>query len=327
MAINLQAIRDKIAALNGQRKNSSVQLWKPAVGQYRIRVVPWKSSPDGDPCLERKYYYLGEIQRFLAPSQFGKPDPINDLIRKLYSTGKAEDRELAKKLRPKSVFYMPIVVRGEESKNVQVWACNVFIYQRLLGFFTDEDVGEKWTDPHVGQDLKVTVTESKKTFNGKKVLDHTIDVAPKVTKLSEDPAQLQQWIDIQPDINSMYTEKTPAEITKLLNDWLAGGATTDSAGTPGTGTETPQDELAKLAADVKATVLTPAVTQPVVKADVPSPKSSEGTSVPAKPRKSRGANALDELTTDAPVAEKVKGTTSSLDAAFDELMDAEDAGA
>ena len=123
MAVDLEAIRKRVQELSGQRRTSSVQLWKPAPGEYKVRALPWKSSQlvDGMPFIERRFYYLGDMPRIVAPP-VGAPDPINALIRKLYSTRDSNDREMAKKLQPKMTAYMPIVERGAEDKNVQVWS-------------------------------------------------------------------------------------------------------------------------------------------------------------------------------------------------------------
>ena len=147
MAVDLEAIRRRVQELSGQRRTSSVQLWKPEKGEYKVRALPWKSTPDGMPFIERKFYYLGENPRFLAPSQFGKPDPVNDLIRKLYSTKNPDDRELAKKLQPKMTAYMAIVVRGQEDKGIQVWGFNKFIYQRVRQQCSFSRSWVKWCAP------------------------------------------------------------------------------------------------------------------------------------------------------------------------------------
>ena len=253
MAIDLEAIRKRVMELSGQGKNSRVQLWKPTPGQHKIRGVPWKNTVDGMPFRELRFYYIGEQPRILAPSQFGKPDPVNDLIRKLYSSGKADDRILAKKLQPKMRAYMAVIVRGQEDKGVQVWSFNPFIYQRLLTFFTSEDIGD-FLDPNDGFDLDVTITQSKKVFNGKAVMDTVVDAARKSTKLSNDPAQAQKWLDGVPNIDDMYTQKTTAEIEKILNDWLAGGAGADDGSDGASRGDKPKDALDQLVDEVKAEV-------------------------------------------------------------------------
>ena len=133
MAIDLEAIKKRVAELSGVRKTSSVQLWKPGLGEHKIRCLPWKNSGDGQPFMERWFYYIGENAGILAPNQFGKPDPINDLIRKLYSSGSADDRALAKKLSPKMRCYAPVIVRSEEDKGVQIWAFRKIVSRTQFG--------------------------------------------------------------------------------------------------------------------------------------------------------------------------------------------------
>lgn len=297
MAVDLEAIRKRVQELSGQSRNSKVQLWKPAQGEYKVRGVPWKNTPDGMPFIERKFYYIGDNMRFLAPSQFSKPDPVNDLIRKLYSSGTPDDRQLAKQLYAKMTAYMAVIVRGQEDKGVQVWSFNPFIYQRLLSFFTDEEVGDI-LDPSEGFDLKVTITPSKKVFNGKAVMDTVVDASRRPSKLSDDAEQAKKWIDGVPNIDDMYPQKSTAEIEQILNTWLASGGGLDDGkkdeGTP-RGAEKPKDELDKLVDEVKAEVKAPAAvaTAPVA----------------AKSKKAKDVD-LDEAA--AP--------KQSLDDAFDELM-------
>lgn len=304
MAVDLAAIRKRVQELSGQRRTSSVQLWKPEPGEYKVRGIPWKSTPDGMPFIERRFYYLGDAPRILAPSQFGKPDPVNDLIRKLYSSGSPDDRGLAKKLQPKMVAYMSIIVRGQEDKGPLVWGFNKFIYQRLLSFFTEEDVGD-FLDPNDGFDLKVNITPSPKKFNGRTMMDTVIDAARKSTKLSESAEQAKKWLDGVPNIDDMYQQKTASEIEQVLNTWLAGGASSDTPSDEGTARgERPKDELDKLVDEVKSeTKAQPAASKPV---EQPAEK-------PKKPASKKAADVDVDDSTPAP--------KTSLDDAFDELME------
>lgn len=261
MAVDLEAIRKRVQELSGQRKNSSVQLWKPDAGEYKVRGLPWKSTPDGMPFIERRFYYIGNNPGIVAPSQFGKPDPINDLLRKLYSTGKPEDRLLAKKLQPKMRAYMPVIVRGQEDKGVQVWSFGKVVYQRLLGFFTDEEVGDI-LDPMEGFDLKVTFAPSAKKVDGRSFLDTTIDAARRPSKLADDAELAKKWLDSVPNIDDMYRQKSEKEIEQILNTWLAGGATGDDFGSDegssrGSDTKSQGDALDQLVNEVKAEVKAP----------------------------------------------------------------------
>ena len=247
MAIDLEAIKRRVAELSGVKKTSSVQMWKPQIGEYKIRCLPWKNVPEGQPFAERWFYYIGENAGLLAPNQFGKPDPINDLIRKLYSSGKPDDRVLAKKLQPKMRCYAPVIVRGEEDKGVQVWSFGKIVYQRMLGFFLDEEVGDI-LDPNNGFDLKVSITKQP----GKQFNDTTVDPARRPSKLHEDAKQSATWLENIPNIDDMYRLKSTQEIEAVLNNWLNGGAAEEVSTTETTRGPAPADALDDLVAEVKA---------------------------------------------------------------------------
>jgi hypothetical protein len=307
MAVDLEAIRRKVAELNGQRRNSSVQLWKPEPGKHLIRGLPWKSTPDGVPFKELQFYYLGDNPRFLAPSQFGKPDPVRDLIRKLYSSNSPDDRQIAKKLHPKMMAYLPIYDRNHEEKGIQVWSFNKFIYQRLMSFFLNETIGD-FLDPLEGFDLEVEIKPSGKKFNGREVMDTVVDVARRPSKLYSDAEKAKKLLDSVPEIGDMYPQKTTEEVEKLLNAWLSGDQTADTT-TDGSGRgEQPLDELEKLAKEVKAEVKAETRKQ---EAAVPPAAASE------KPRRvARKADLDDEPT--------VPAKHQTLDEAFADLKDDEE---
>ena len=264
MAIDLEAIRRRVAELSGVKKASSVQIWKPTLGEHKVRCLPWKNAPEGQPFAERWFYYIGENAGILSPHQFGKPDPINDLIRKLYSSGSADDRVLAKKLSAKMRCYAPVIVRGEEDKGVQVWAFGKIVYQRMLGFFLDEEVGDILS-PTEGFDLKITISKPV----GKQFNDTMVDPVRRPSKLHEDTSTAAKWLDNIPNLDDMYRPKTTQEIETVLNNWLNGTANEVS---PNVGTprgSPPTDELDNLIADVKAPVSQKAVKKaPAEKPDI-----------------------------------------------------------
>jgi len=248
MAIDLEAIKKRVAELSGVKKTSSVQLWKPTVGEHKIRCLPWKNAPDGQPFMERWFYYIGDNAGILAPNQFGKPDPINDLIRKLYSSGKPDDRLLAKKLAPKMRCYAPVVIRGQEDRGVMVWSFGKIVYQRMLSFFLDEEVGDILS-PSEGFDLKVTLSQSP----GKQFMDTMVDPARRPSKLHEDSKQVESWLNAIPNLDDMYRLKSTQEIETVLNNWLTGGSSTDTEKSDGTARGTaPVDELDNLTAELKS---------------------------------------------------------------------------
>jgi hypothetical protein len=188
----------------------------------------------------------------------------------LYSSGKPDDRALAKKLAPKMRCYAPVIVRGEEDKGVQVWAFGKIVYQRMLGFFLDEEVGDI-LDPNSGFDLKITISKAP----GKQFNDTMVDPARRPSKLHEDSGTSQKWVDSIPNLDDMYRLKSTQEIEAVLNNWLNGGSTDESSGSEPTETTrgpAPADALADLVAEVKAVPATAASPKKAKKSEDDTPK-------------------------------------------------------
>ena len=163
------------------------------------------------------YYNIGNNPGLLAPYQFGKADPIQELITKLRDEGSKESYELAKKLYPKMRCYAPVIVRGEEDRSVRLWAFGKQVYQTLLNYMLDEDYGDI-TDPTEGRDVRITCTKTP----GK--MWATTDVRPrgKDSPLSEDKSKAKKWLDNIPDVNDMFELKSYEELERIINEWLSG---------------------------------------------------------------------------------------------------------
>ena len=222
MAIDFDAIRKKLGQLSGQNKRSIVS-WRPEEGKdYNIRIIAFPNN-DGQPFKDRWYYYgIGgeKAPAILSPSQFGKRDPIQELINKLREDGTDASRELCKKLYPKLRTTAAVVVRGEEDKGVRMWTFGKMICQDLLKLMLDEDYGDI-TDVHEGRDVKISVTRSP----GKTYADTKVTPRASTTPLSKDSAQTKQWMSAIPNVED-YDELTSCEeIEKRVNDWLTGGTT------------------------------------------------------------------------------------------------------
>jgi len=217
MAIDFDAIRKKLERLNGNNRNRST-MWKPEEGEeYSVRLLSFPDN-DGQPFKERWFYYNIPGQRgILAPYQFGKPDPIQELINKLKEEGSKESYELCKKLYPKMRTYAAVVVRGQEDKGVQLWAFGKMVYQTLLGIMLDEDYGDI-TDPLEGRDIKVICTKQP----GKQWATTEIRPRGKSTKLNTKAKESKAWIDNIPTLDGLFTMKTYEELEKIVNDWLNG---------------------------------------------------------------------------------------------------------
>ena len=215
MAIDLAAIRKKLGQLNGQNSKKNA-MWRPEEGsETTIRLLAYPNN-DGQPFKELMFYYnIGNNPGLLAPYQFDKPDPIQELITKLRDEGTKESYELAKKLYPKMRCYAPVIVRGEEEKGVRLWAFGKTVYQTLLNYMLDEDYGDI-TDPIEGRDVRVSCTKNP----GQQWA--TTDVRPrgKDSPLSEDSSQSKKWLDNIPDVNDLFELKSYEDLERIIYTWL-----------------------------------------------------------------------------------------------------------
>lgn len=302
MAIDLEAIRKKMNQLNGKH-SSNIQLWKPQkIGKYRIRVLPWPANvtADGTPFVERYFYYIGDNMGVLSTKQFGEVDPVDEVIGSLFRSGKEGDREIAKKLMPKMRSYLSVIVKGEEDKGVQVYSFNRIIYQRILSFFLNEEIGDI-TDIEEGFDLIVDVIDSGRKWNDKTMFEQSIDAARKPTHLktwfSDDIDKMNQALEKLPNIDDIYSNarKTPNELKSILDNWLAG----DASSAEGTLRGSTSNDLDKLTEDIK------------------SKKGVDEEAPDENPKGRKQRVKKEEIDLD----EANNETKKSLDDAFDELMD------
>ena len=215
MAIDFDAIRKKLDRLSGNSKNRS-STWRPVEGEeHTVRLLSFQNN-DGQPFKELWFYYnIGKERGLLAPSQFGNPDPIQELITTLKDEGTKESYELCKKLYPKMRTYAPVIVRGEEDKGVQIWGFGKMVYQGLLGLMLDEDYGDI-TDPTTGRDIKVVCTKTP----GRQWATTEVRPRGKSTLLSTNEEQASEWMNSIPNMDDMYQCKSYDELSKIVNDWL-----------------------------------------------------------------------------------------------------------
>ena len=238
MAIDFDAIRKKLGQLSGNNSRRNVT-WRPQEGEeHTVRLLSFADN-DGQPFKERWFYYnVGNNPGLLAPYQFGKPDPIQELINKLRDDGSKESYELAKKLYPKMRSYAPVVVRGEEDKGVRIWAFGKTVYQSLLNIMLDEDYGDI-TDPEDGRDVKVNCTKAP----GRQWAMTEVRPRGKSTSLAKAGDQAQQWVDSIPDLDDLYTLKTYEELEKIVNDWLSSDEESEDTPRGGAKIESPSETL------------------------------------------------------------------------------------
>ena len=128
MGINLQKMKEKLAALNSKGDSKKSAFWRPQDGEQTIRIVP---TADGDPFKEFFFHYnLGNNPGFLCPKRnFGDDCPVCNFVRTLYNEGDEESVKMAKSLNARQRFFSPVLVRGEEEEGARVWGYGKMAYQ------------------------------------------------------------------------------------------------------------------------------------------------------------------------------------------------------
>jgi hypothetical protein len=231
MAINLEAMRAKLnASKNGTKPaGNKSTMWKPKAGDQNIRILP---TADGDPFREFHFHYnVGKNPGIYCNKRNdGGECPICDFASKLWRDGvQNEDNNLkneAKKLFARKRYYSPVLVRGQESEGVKIWAYGKTAYETLLGYVLDPDYGDI-TDAQTGTDIKLTYTIPGTPGSFPKT---TLQPRRRPSVLCDDNiADCQELLDSVPDIDKLFDVKTSEEIQGLLDGYLSSDDSAESS--------------------------------------------------------------------------------------------------
>lgn len=225
MALNLEAMRSKLeqSKTGGQSMSSSKKstMWKPEAGDQFIRILP---TADGDPFREFHFHYgVGKNAGIYCNKRNdGGECPICDFASKLWRDGVENDdqnlKNEAKKLFARKRYYSPVLVRGQESEGVKIWAYGKTSYETLLGYVLDPDYGDI-TDPKTGTDIKMTYTLASGPGAFPKT---TLQPRRRPSVLCDDSvADCQELLDSVPVIDSLFERKSSDEVQALLTAYLS----------------------------------------------------------------------------------------------------------
>ena len=161
MAIDLEALRKKHEQLNnpaGANNNNAdflQKFYQIPEGSNAVRILPWKDD-------EKEFYAETKIHRVPQPDGnvknihcrkvHGEKCPMCDLYYGLWKTGRKEDEDLARKIKPRARYYMNILDR--ESGDVKILSIGVILFKKIIGAMLDEDFGAI-TDVANGHDFKI----------------------------------------------------------------------------------------------------------------------------------------------------------------------------
>ena len=221
MALNLDAIKARLESMNqssnDNREETRKKFWTPPVGKSTIRVVPSMYNQD-DVATELQFHTKLSKFPVLTLNNFHKQDPVEDFRALLREKGGKDNWSLNGKLSPSSRYMVPVIVRGEEDKGVRIWSVGVQMYKTLLQMFADDEIGD-YTDVANGRDLKVNKTAGTPTT----FPETSINVSMKTSPLSEDAAEVEKWLNEQPEPIKLFREPDYEYLKKLLETYLNGG--------------------------------------------------------------------------------------------------------
>ena len=218
MALDMAKMKAKLQELeSGGKQKSDNVFWKPQEGDQDIRIVP---TEDGDPFKVFHFHYnLGEAARggVLCPKrQFGDNCPVCDFASKLWQEGTDDSKRMAKSLFVRQRFFSPVIVRGEEEQGVKIWGYGKTIYETLLGLVLNPDYGDI-TDIDQGVDFTLTYTlpKTKGAFPQTNLVPKRKSSALAATK-----SGIKEFINNVPDIHTLFTRKSPADVKAILESFL-----------------------------------------------------------------------------------------------------------
>ena len=160
MAIDLEALRAKHEQLNnpaGANNNADFlqKFYQIPEGSNAVRILPWKDD-------EKEFYAETKIHRVPGPDGnvknihcrkvHGENCPMCDLYYALWKTGRKEDEDLARQIKPRARYYMNILDR--ESGDIKILSVGVILFKKIIGAMLDEDFGDI-TDVEKGHDFKI----------------------------------------------------------------------------------------------------------------------------------------------------------------------------
>ena len=230
MGINMELMRKKLASLRGETKGTTTtSVWfKPDEGDTDIRIVP---TSDGDPLKEVFFHYNIEGHRsgIMCPKKnFGESCPICDFASQLWREGTdsndEETKKLAKSLFVRTRYFSPVVVRGMENEGVKVYGYGKTAYELLLGYILDPEYGDI-TDLNEGTDITLTYTKPNKPGAFPQT---NLKMRRNTSTLLEDRDAIPGLLQNAPDIMSLFTRHSPAEVNAILDQMLSGDSSAES---------------------------------------------------------------------------------------------------
>lgn len=230
MSIVKQRLEQKTQKGNGttfEKTDWSKIFFKPKEGEQIIRIVPAKWNRDYP--IKNVFFHDNNIfkRTVYALKNWGEKDPVEQFRKGLYEDAKSgsesalESENLAKKIKIKERFFMPVIVRGEEDKGVLLWEFGSQTETKILALLGKKKLGDI-TDVMEGRDLEVEGVKATMQQGAKTINYIEVNILPDTTTspLSENANQVKKWLDEQKDPLEVHKKYTFAEIKEMFAKYL-----------------------------------------------------------------------------------------------------------
>lgn len=283
MALNLEALRKKVADLDSKNKKAAKTTWKPD-GEHEVRCLPLEGSED---LAHEKYFHynIGTHFKLYCPKNDGEDCAVCDFADKLKSwndengkekpkTRREADFKAFRELQAGPKYYIPIGVRksktAEDLDEPIWWEISPSVYKQLLNICMNEDYNEDHPDGGAlailtslkhGRDLTVKFIKPGAEGNQTSFNKTTAEERKKSKPLLADQAAAKKYVERIPDFDTAVKPLSAQEVEKIFTEFLASGTPDAEPGEPGiektatvssnnaeklTGTKSPDQAMDKL---------------------------------------------------------------------------------
>jgi hypothetical protein len=180
----------------------------------RVRVLPVGGEEEfGREVMQ--FFFSKEIGGIISPKSVDQPCPVLEKYEELKDSKDEDDSELAGKLRPKTKFVIPVIVKKDkagkevdEQLGVRLMMIPKGVYQQMIDLFLEPEQGD-FTHAEEGYDLKITRTGSGQ-------FDTEYSVVP--CKPSPTPKKYRKPVNIE----ELLTKEIPTyeAAQEMLNKFL-----------------------------------------------------------------------------------------------------------
>lgn len=209
---------NKVSNEDRLKKYFTTLLPKGSKGEERrIRILP---TTDGSSPFKEVYFHEiqvdGKWVKLYDPKQEGKRSPLNEVKESLESTGREDDRELARQYRSRKFYIVKVIDRDNEQDGPKFWrfkhnAKQDGVLDKIFPLFQKKgDI----TDPANGRDLTMFLGLTK-SGTGKEYTTINSIIPEDPSPLHTDPATSQGWVNDELTWSDVYSKK-PEEYLEMV---------------------------------------------------------------------------------------------------------------